>query len=119
MTGDLFIHRTWYTADVRRGADGVWLHVRRGTRHVTIWRSTLDPFDEHLEPAERIEAEIGDAFVCCGPSIDETVLATVLGYGADRSLLRVDLGVELAATTRVVQLLGLHGLRQAKKRKAA
>lgn len=117
MIGDIFIHRVWYTADVRRGADGLWLHVRRGTRHVTIWRSSFAPFDEHLEPTERIEAEVGDAFVCCGPTVDETVLVTVDAIEGDRLL--VTLGSELAATTRVVQLLGMSGLKHAKKRKAA
>lgn len=117
MIGDIFHFRRWWTADVSRGVDGVWLHVRRGARHVTIWRSSLETFDERIEPAERLEAEAGDAFVCVGPAIDEMMLATVERVNGERLL--VTLGSDLAQGTRVVQLLGMHGLKQAKKRKAA
>jgi hypothetical protein len=117
MIGDIFHLRRWWTADIRRGADGLWLHVRRGCRHVTIWRRTLLPFHESIEPTERIEVDVGDTFVGCGPSIAETVLVTVDAVDGDR--LRVTIGGELEAGTRTVQLLAMDGLKQAKKRRAA
>ena len=117
MIGDIFHFRRWWTADVRRGADGLWLHVRRGSRHVTIWRRTLLPFHESIEPTERLVVDVGDMFVGCGPSIDETVLVAVDVVDGDR--LRVTIGGELAVDTRAVQLLAMDGLKQAKKRKAA
>ncbi len=117
MIGEIFIRRLWWTADIRRGADGTWLHVRRGSRHVTIWRRTLLPFHESFEPAERLRLEAGDAFVGCGPSIDETVLVTADTVDGERMLATI-VG-ELAEETRKLQLLAMDGLKRTKKRKAA
>ena len=114
--GDVFFQRTWWTADVRRDGAAIWLVVRQGSRHTAIWRSTLEPFSDQLRPSTKLEASVGDVFVCCGPSIDETLIATVVAV--DGARLQVEFAAELEPTTTEVQLLTMHGLKT-KKRKAA
>lgn len=115
--GDVFWMRTWWTADVHRATDMLWLAPRQRFRHTVIWRSTLAVFSDTLVPGQ-LQADLGDAFLLCGPSINETMVATVTAIGESR--LRVALSDELAPATTVVQLTPLNlRSRTTRKRKAA
>lgn len=111
--------RVWWTADVRRdAADGVLLVPRPGARYTSCWVRTLEPFNDRVEAGERLTASVGDVFVVCGPSVAETLIATVSGIGS-RGELRVDLAHgEIAADTTVVQMTAANGVRARRKQKA-
>lgn len=108
MTGlrDVFSERTWWTADVDRELFATWLLPRRGAQQLTIWRRSGDVFSERIDPYAELAAVVGDAFILCGPSIDETMRTTVeaVDSASARLRLRVALSGELAADTTVVRL---------------
>lgn len=115
---DIFHQRRWWSADVRRGADGIVLVVRPGVLRTTFWRKSGEVFNETLDRNVKLEASVGDRFVCCGLSIDETMAAEVTAV--DGARLHVALTGELGERTAVVRLLGMRGLaKQAKRKKAA
>lgn len=121
--GDMFFIRVWWTADVLRSDGTVALVPHPGARHVQRWRRTLEVFDDRVEPSQRLQARVGDRFVVCGPSLDETVVASVREITASGTLV-VSLSGPLAETTTTVQLLALapHGKlrvgKAARRRKA-
>ena len=116
--GDVFFVRVWWTADVLRTEGKLVLAPRPGARQVLRWRRSLEVFDDHLEPTRRLQTRIGNRFVVCGPSLDETVMASVDEIGANGELL-VSLSGPLADTTAAVQLLALARRKKERGRKAA
>ena len=101
---DVFFTRIWWTADVEHRDGRILLRLRRGARHVAIWKNSLEVFNERIEPSERLRPDVGDRFVVCGPSIDETLAAEVVDVvGEDRIAVAMRGG--LAETTSTVQLL--------------
>lgn len=102
---DVFFTRVWWTADVERDGDRVLLRVRRGARHVAIWRSTLEVFDDRVEQGEPLRSAVGDRFVVCGPSVEETTVAKVVAV--ECNALAIELRTELAESTTTVQLTKL------------
>ena len=104
--GDVFFVRVWWTADVLRTEGKLVLAPRPGARQVLRWRSSLEVFDDHLEPTRRLQTRIGDRFVVCGPSLDETVMASVTSV-AESGRLVVSLSGPLASRTSTVQLTAL------------
>jgi hypothetical protein len=108
MLNDVFFTRTWWTADVHRGEQGQLVLVpRRGARarHVSVWRRSLETFNERVEPAEILYARVGDRFVACGPELEETAVLTVEAVDGDGSLRATISAGELAATTSTLQIL--------------
>ena len=114
--GDIFFVRVWWTADVLRSEGQIALAPHPGARHVLRWRRSLEIFDDRHEPAQRLQARVGDRFVVCGPSLDETVVASVLEIAASGTLV-VALSGPLAETTAAVQLLALAPARKQRARK--
>jgi hypothetical protein len=113
--GDVFFVRVWWTADVLRSEGKLVLAPRLGARQVLRWRRSLEVFDDHLEPT-RLQTRIGARFVVCGPSLDETVMASVEGIDVGGGLV-VSLSGPLADATATVQLLALAPTRKESARK--
>jgi hypothetical protein len=116
--GDVFFVRVWWMADVLRSDGTIALAPRPGARHVQRWRRSLEVFDDRVEPSQRLQARIGDRFVVCGPSLDETVVASVLEIAAS-GMLVVSLSGPLADTTATVQLLVLAAAPKLRTQKSA
>jgi hypothetical protein len=117
--GDVMIDRVWWTADVRRSDDSLVLWLRPGARHVVVWRNTLEPFTDSVEPEERADAAVRDRFIACGPSIDETLMVEALRVDGAEWRVRVLEG-DLAETTDLVQLTAVAAeLRRSKRRRSA
>lgn len=112
---DIFFVRTWWTADVIRRDMETLLRIRSGPRVVVLWRSTLELFNECVEPTRRLRPAVGDRFVVCGPSVEETLIATATGIASDGAI-GVSLSSPLAPTTASVQLLEYATTRPARRK---
>jgi hypothetical protein len=113
---EVFTQRRWWIADVSCAPSGVVFVVRPGARIQTIWRKSGAPFNETLDRRARLDAHVGDRFVVCGPSVDETIGAAVDAVDGPR--LHVTLAGDLAPTTTLVQLLAANGATKKKRRSA-
>lgn len=112
--GDVFFTRVWWTADVERADGRIVLRVRRGARHIAIWQSTLETFDERIEASEQLEVGVGDRFVLCGPSVEETAAAKVVELDGEAAVVDVLYGL-LGEATTVVRMTRL-GLKSRSKK---
>lgn len=110
-------HRVFWTADVLRPAEGgTWVDIRRGALHISISQRNLGEH-RYVRPDDVLEVEVGDMFIVCGPSIDETMMGRVAEVDGCR--VRVELSDELAEDTTTVQITEYRGRAKRSRKKAA